>query len=175
MTALVTIPTFQTDRLTLRAPMTSDFAAYAAFRMGARSVTVGGPFTEQQAFHQFCALFGHWQYHGFGRWMVADRESDAPLGIVGLYHPLGWPEPEIGWSVFDVAEGRGIAFEAARATRQYAYDTLRWRTVISAIAPGNTRSQALARRMGARQDGHFDDPSEGKIEIWRHLSPEECL
>ena len=47
--------------------------------------------------------------------MVADRETDEPFGVVGIYHPLDWPEPEIGWSLYANAEGRGIGYEAALA------------------------------------------------------------
>ncbi len=175
MTATLTIPTVTTERLVLRAPAPRDFPAYAAYRMGPRSVSVGGPFSRSQAFHQFCALTGHWQFRGFGRWLVADRNSDAPLGIVGLYHPVGWPEPEIGWTVFDNAEGRGIAYEAAQATRAYAYDSLGWDTVMSGIAEGNSRSEALARRMGAQPEGLFEDATYGAMRIWRHLPPGEIL
>ena len=40
-------------------------------------------------------------------------ETDAPLGVVGLMFPEGWPEPEIAWSLFDAAEGRGIALDSS--------------------------------------------------------------
>jgi RimJ/RimL family protein N-acetyltransferase len=175
MSITLTIPTLTTDRLTLRAPQPADFDRYAAFRNGPRSQSVGGPFTRSQAFHQFCALTGHWQMRGFGRWIVADIETDVALGVVGLYHPDAWPEPEIGWTVFDDAEGRGIAREAALATRRHAYETLGWQTVMSGINAENTRSLALAARLGARYDGDFVDPQYGTIQIWRHPSPQETV
>ena len=73
-------------------------------------------------------------------------EGHAPLGLVGLWFPEGWHEPEIGWILFEGAEGRGIAREAAEAARAHAYGTLGWTTAVSVIHPGNARSIALADR-----------------------------
>ena len=113
----VQIPTLETENLILRAPRASDLDAYTAFNLSERSKGVGGPFTAGQAFQRLSALIGHWSLRGFGRWMVADKETDAPLGVVGPMYPIEWPEPEIAWSVFAEAEGRGIAHEAALAAR----------------------------------------------------------
>lgn len=166
------IPTVETARLRLRAPIPSDFAAYAEFRLSERTRILGGPNPRDEAFHMICALVGHWHMRGFGRWMVADRATDAPLGVVGLYYPDGWPEPEIGWQVFDGAEGKGVAHEAAVAARDFAYDTLGWRRVVSLIVPTNARSIALAQRMGCTREAQFLHPFHGPMDIWRHLPPE---
>lgn len=170
---VVRIPTIETPRLVLRAPRAEDFEAYAAFRASERSRIIGGPFTRAQAFEQMAALVGHWHLRGFGRWMVADKATGEALGVVGLFHPDNWPEPEIAWSVFDAAEGRGIAFEAATAARDYAYRTLGWRTAISLIAPENERSIALARRLGAVRDGTHPHEHFGSLDIYRHPAPEQ--
>ncbi|WP_239031856.1 GNAT family N-acetyltransferase [Paroceanicella profunda] len=174
MTALPSIPVLETEHLRLRAPMLSDFGAYAAFRASERSRIVGGPYSEWSSFSDFSAMIGHWALRGFGRWMVADRTSDAPLGVVGPFMPYGWPEPEIAWTVFDGAEGRGVAHEAALAARSFAYQTLGWKTAISMIVAENTRSQALARRLGATPDGTFRHAEFGDFTIWRHPGPEEA-
>ncbi len=174
MTTAVHIPTVETDRLRLRAPEARDFDAYAAFRASERSRILGGPFPRAAAFEQMAALVGHWHLRGFGRWMVADRATDAALGVVGPYFPVDWPEPEIAWAVFDGAEGRGIAHEAAHAARRFAYDTLGWTNAVSLIRPDNTRSAALAQRLGARIDGRHPHPTYGMLDIWRHPGPEEA-
>ncbi len=171
MTATFSIPTLTTGRLTLRAPRMADFETYAAFRGSERARFVGGPDPRPVAFTQFSALVGHWAMRGYGRWMVADRTTDEPLGIVGPFFPEGWPEPEIGWTLFGGAEGRGIAQEAALAARDYAYGTLGWTTVVSLVAPDNTRSAALAERMGCRPDGEYPHPLFGPLVIWRHPGP----
>lgn len=169
---MITIPTITTARLTLRAPRLSDFDAYAEFRTSDRARFVGGPNTQIQAWGQFIGLPGQWAIRGYGRWIAADRESDAPLGVVGLLYPVGWPEPEIAWSMFAAGEGRGLAHEAALAARDYAYATAGWTTAISLIDPTNTRSVALAERLGCRPDGDYQHEIFGAMQIWRHPGPQ---
>lgn len=165
------IPTLTTDRLTLRAPKLTDFPAFAAFRADpVRSQGVGGPAGIGSAFEKFGEIIGHWHFMGFGRFLVADRETDAPLGVVGPYFPPDWPEPEIAWSVFAEAEGKGIALEAATASRDFAYQTLGWTTAISMVVPDNTRSIALAQRMGCTRDADYQHEEIGPMQVWRHPS-----
>ncbi len=165
------IPTLHTDRLTLRAPEMRDFDAYAEFRASDRAHFVGGPFTRAESFQALSAIVGQWHLRGYGRWLVADRTTDTALGVVGIFHPDDWPEPEIAWSVFAEGEGRGVAFEAALAARAYAYDTLGMLPIISMVDPGNTRSVTLALRLGAAPEGDFSHPTYGEMHIWRHPAP----
>ncbi len=167
------IPTLTTDRLILRGPQPEDFPAYAAFRMSARAKGVGGPYTREEAAEHFATLGAQWERLGYGRWMVTDRTSGDPLGVVGILHPENWPEPELAWSLFETAEGRGIAFEAATASRAHAYGALGMTTLISLVDPANTRSVALAERLGARPEGTFDIPNHGETPVWRHPGPED--
>lgn len=167
----VDIPVIETERLRLRAPEGRDYPAYRDFRLSDRSRGVGGPYTEAQAFEHFGELYGHWAIRGYGRWLVADRDTDEALGVVGLFYPPDWPEPEIAWSLFGNAEGRGIATEAARAARAFAYETLGWTTAISLIIDGNDRSIALAERLGATREEDFTHPTLGAMQIWRHPAP----
>lgn len=172
MTAL-TIPTVQTERLRLRAPKMSDFDAFAAFRMdAARTAGVGGPCTRAEAFDKLGEIIGHWHLRGFGRWLVADKQTDAPLGVVGCFHPDDWPEPEIAWSVFEGAEGRGIAYEAAQAALEYAYTLLGWSTAVSCMTPENTRSAALANRLGATREDDFTTADGLHLHVYRHAAPQ---
>jgi RimJ/RimL family protein N-acetyltransferase len=170
--ALFNIPTLTTDRLTLRAPQLSDFDTYAEFCASGRSKGVGGPYDRDQAFDRLCEVAGHWLLRGYGRWLVADIATNQPLGIVGLMYPCDWPEPEIAWTVFEGGEGKGIAYEAALASRRYAYNVLGWKTVISCTMTDNLRSIALAKRMGAIQEPSYQHPNLGELYVWRHPSNE---
>jgi len=167
-----TIPTVETENLRLRAPVWSDFDAYAAFRMSDRCEYVGGACTRTQAFDKLGEIIGHWALRGYGRWMIADKASDAPLGVGGLFFPDDWPEPEIAWSVFEGAEGRGVAYEAARAALDYAFNTLGWDTAVSCVTPGNTRSVALAQRLGALREDDFITVDGMVLEVYRHPKPQ---
>ena len=73
----------------------------------------------------------------------------------------------INWTLFAHAEGKGFAFEAARAARAFAAQAFKLDGVISYIRADNTRSAALATRLGAtyERDGTVMGTA---CHIWRH-------
>ena len=162
------VPVLTTDRLTLRAPQPADFEAFAAFYASDRSRGAGGPLDRPAAWRGFAAEIGHWVIHGYGNWIVEVTETGKAVGQVGFWNPEGWSEVEIGWTMYQGSEGKGYAFEAAMAARAYAYDALGWGPLTSVIAPGNTRSEALAARLGARPERDWTSPSGKPAVIWRH-------
>ncbi len=172
MTVDFRIPTFETARLRFRLPRASDLDAHIAFRASGRSKGVGGPYDAHTSFHHLEAIIGQWQLRGYGRWMIADKDTDEPYGIVGIYHPMDWPEPEIGWSLYEAGEGHGYAQEAAIATRRFAYETLGWDRIVSLIMPDNIRSVRLAERLGCTRTEPFHHPEFGDLDIWVHPSRE---
>ena len=145
----VDIPVGETPHLILREPRISDFEAAAAFAASDRARFVGGPMGRGEAWRSFAAGAGHWALKGFGMWLVEERATCAVVGRIGLLYPEGWPEIELGWHVYDGFEGKGYAYEAAMAARNYAYDVMGLPPMISFIDPDNTRSRRLAERMGA--------------------------
>ena len=167
------IPTLTTERLILRAPRLTDFDPFAAFYAGPRSHFVGGPLTRENAWRMLAMEVGHWQLLGFGRWIVETKQGGDLVGLVGLFAPEGWPEPEIGYDLFDGHEGRGYATEAALAAREHAYGTLAWPTAISLIKPANEGSKKVAARMGATFEELYQHERHGELEIWRHPAPVE--
>ena len=167
------IPTISTPRLTLRAPEAGDFPDFADFYASERSKFVGGPATEEQSWRMLATELGHWPLRGYGRWAVEETETGKLAGIIGLWFPKGWPEPELGWDLMNGFEGKGYATEAATAARTYAYETLGWTTTISLVAPANGGSRSVAKRMGATFEGMFDHERHGTLEIWRHMSPDD--
>lgn len=174
MTALsLDIPTLRTERLILRAPEQRDFENVAAFFADAEySAGFGGPLNRNQAWRWFASMIGHWALNGYGFWMVDTQDGEA-IGFVGLWGPEGWPEPELGWVMFRSSEGRGYAIEAAREARRYAYEVLEFETLSSNIFPGNTRSVALAERLGARYERSYENVSHGTEMVYRHPGPSD--
>lgn len=166
------IPTLATDRLTLRAFRLDDIAHEAEYFASDRSKHAGGPLTAEMSWRTVAAMAGHWLLRGYGFWAIEETATGSYCGHVGLWFPEGWPEPEIGWSLNARAEGHGIAHEAALAARRWAYGPGGWTTAISLIAQENTRSAALAKRLGAAVEGVFAHQRFGPMEIWRHPGPE---
>ncbi len=168
---LPTCPVLTTERMTLRGPEARDFDPIAAFYADPdRAAGFGGPLSRDDAWRWFALSIGHWCLHGYGFWTV-DTHAGETVGIVGLWNPHGWPEPELGWVMFAGGEGQGYAAEAAVAVRDYAYSALGMTTLTSNILPGNDRSKRLARKLGATYERTYNNPNMGTDELWRHPGP----
>ncbi len=173
--ALVNTPVLNTPRLILRAPELCDFDAYAAFMAGPRSTLVGGPMARDMAWRFFGHHVGHWALRGYGSLFMHPRDGGPALGLILCWQPEGYPEREIGWSIFtDAAAGIGLATEGARAVLAHVFGTLKWETAVSYILPDNAASLRMAARLGARLDPNATqvvypptDPY-GPDTVWRH-------
>jgi RimJ/RimL family protein N-acetyltransferase len=142
---LTDAPRLETDNLILRGPEMADVEAFIAFSADeARSIGFGYIPQRDEAWRWFALNIGHWHIHGYGYLTIEDKVTGKPAGICGIWNPEGWPEPELGWVVYEGYEGKGIAYEAALAARAWAYSDLGFTTMTSNIVPSNTRSIALA-------------------------------
>ncbi len=146
------VPTIATARLVLRAMAPTDWPAYAALMASSRAAFMGGPFDTRAAWGMFCHDAAGWPLYGIGA-LMADRKTDrATVGQVGVSHGPLFPEPELGWLLYDGFEGQGYATEAAGALRDWAFDVARLPTLVSYMDPDNHASAAVARRLGATPD-----------------------
>ena len=84
MIALTGIPVIDTPRLRLRGPEAADFDTFAGFMASPRAARVGGPVSRAQAWRSFGHLAGHWLMRGYSMFILADRDSGAPLGILAF-------------------------------------------------------------------------------------------
>ena len=66
------------------------------------------------------------------------------------------------------AEGKGYAFEAAIAMRDWAFQERKLKTLVSYIDPDNSRSIRLAERLGATIDEHAR-PQHPDDLVYRHV------
>lgn len=178
MTAhLADTPVLTTERLVLRAPCASDFEAFGPFVMSGRARFVGGGADKDagQAWRILAIFAGHWHLRGYGIFVAEHRADGRPVGSAGPWFPGDWPEPELGWTIWDAKdEGRGYAREAVQAVRRHAYADLGWSTAVSYIDPRNDRSRTLARRLGCTLDADAVRPErDPALEVWRHPAPSE--
>lgn len=163
-------PVLATERLTLRAPGPQDWPAFAAFMTSPRSAFIRpAEIDEGKIWRAFGHVIGHWVLRGFGNFVFTAKGSDAALGMAGPWFLAGWPEREIGWTLWSAeAEGKGYAREAAAAARDHAFRDLGWDTAVSYIDPGNARSIALAERLGACRDDAARHPGDEPCLVYRH-------
>jgi len=169
---VISIPTLETERLTLRAPCADDFETYAGFKASDRAKFAGGPLSRSDAWKSLAIVLGHWQLRGYGMWHAEEKSTGALVGRFGFFNPEGWVGRELAWLVFDGFEGKSYAYEASAFLLDYAYNTQNWDSLISTIAPDNTRSIALAKRLGAHYEQDWTSPSGKQSVIYRHPTPD---
>ena len=115
----------ETERLILRRPQAGDVAPWMAFCADDRSKHIrAADIDDDKAWRAWAGIIGHWTIRGYGTFVFARKETpDAPLGLAGPWHPNGWPERELGWSIWSAEnEGEGYVREAAEAARAHAVD-----------------------------------------------------
>lgn len=90
--------------------------------------------------------------HGFGLWIISERDSGEFVGDCGLtFQPVdGADELEVGYHVRTSMQGKGYATEAAAASCDFARDVLGARRLIAIINPRNVPSQRVATKIGLR-------------------------
>jgi len=168
MRNLTNAPKLMTERLVLRGPEQDDLPEFTRFMTSAPSMKAQGEtITAQQAWFGCLTGIGHWHWHGFGFFTLVEQQTGQPVGRVGLIKHSDWPDIELAWHLFEGSEGKGFATEAAIAVKKWAREDLGLEKLYSYIDCGNTRSHAVARRLGAVTDG-TRAPHEPEAEVWVH-------
>lgn len=152
------VPVLEGARVRLRAPHLADFGAYARI-MTADQGFMGGPFSDADAWADFCNYIAGWMLRGCGLWAVETQDATL-LGFVTLGFEWGDEEPELGWILLPEHRGQGFATEAAALARDWGL--LRVDSLVSYTDPENHASHAVAQRLGARRD----PAEEARIAEW---------
>ncbi|HTU12388.1 MAG TPA: GNAT family N-acetyltransferase [Allosphingosinicella sp.] len=164
------IPTLLTPRLTLRAQRPDDteplMAAFADEGFSRFITRERRALSRAEAWRPIAVVPGMWAANGYGNWMVEERATGQPVGRLGPWNPEGWPDFEIGWSIFPQHQGKGYAAEGAAAALAWVRETLGRDYVIHLIDPANTASEKVATRLGATLTGSWDIPDVGSVNIW---------
>ena len=80
----------------------------------------------------------------------------------------GWPEPELGWVVFDNFEGKGIVFEAAKAVRSWAYSKLGFTTITSEDCAKKQALDCFSKKTECYIRKKYHNDNMGQCYMYRH-------
>jgi RimJ/RimL family protein N-acetyltransferase len=100
-------------------------------------------------------LEDYYRKWGFGLWAVVHKPDRRVIGYCGLtrFDDIGGQsEIEIGYRLVREFWGRGLATEAARAVRDYAFGVLGLQRLVSIIDPHNGASLRVAEKTGLRYE-----------------------
>mgnify|MGYP001795827954 CR=1 FL=1 len=163
-------PVIETPRLRLRHHIAGDLEALCDLFETERSAFMGGPIPRVHAWRWIASEVAMWDLMGHGSWGIETQDGQF-LGQIGIMRPPHFPEREIGWTLLEGAEGKGYASEAAVAVLDWGWSQ-GYETLVSYIHPGNSRSIALAERLGAVHDRDAELPvNETRDEtlVYRHV------
>jgi RimJ/RimL family protein N-acetyltransferase len=174
----------ETERLLLRLPQREDAgAAVDLYTDPVAMEFLGGVHPEAEADLEFVVRrwLERWDVNGCGPFSIVRREDGRWLGRVGLlvWDVRTWThttfddagehaQPELGWALAREHWGHGYATEAARAAREWAFRWFGVERLVSAIAPGNLRSQGVAERLGATPGETVSLLDAGPHVLWEH-------
>jgi len=148
--------TFETARLRAERlrPEHADLI-HAMHRDPVHMATLGGVRTVEQSAEYMRRNLQHWADHGFGVWLLRDRESGRVAGRVLLrYLELnGTTEVEVGYSLLPEFWGQGLAAEAAGRCLEIGRDALKLTRVIAVTSPDNVRSRRVMEKLGMVHEG----------------------
>ncbi len=122
------------------------------------------PFLPWERFHQTVADSRDWIVRMRAQWLLRGQLTvgiwEAATGRYlggSSYHPPDWDARtfEIGYWLRASAEGHGYMSEAVRLLVDYAFDQLAANRVCITCDARNTRSAAVARRLGFHLEGRL--------------------
>lgn len=152
----------QTERLLLRPPAPGDRALYHAhfaqpeIERWLRPSPLP-PFSRGALDELAEGDLAHWADHGFGPWILIDRQTGAFVGRGGLH----WTTVEetamieLAWSVEPALHGQGYATEMAIAATGWAQE-LESGELVALVLPANVASRRVAEKVGCEQSGEVE-------------------
>lgn len=125
------------------------------------------PLSEEDTQRMVGSIGRHWQRKGYGPYVMQEKVTGKVLGLVGLWYPKEWPEPEIKWALARPHWNKGYAAESARAVQAMAARHVPELHLISLIHTENQPSIRLAIAVGATLESEMDFRG-GIYRVYRH-------
>ena len=104
---------------------------------------------------------------GVGLYLVELASDKTAIGICGLIKRDSLPDIDIGFAFMSQYWGSGYAYEAAKATLEYAQEKLNLKRVIAITHPDNINSIKLLEKIGLKFEKMIKaDHKEDLVKLW---------
>jgi RimJ/RimL family protein N-acetyltransferase len=109
---------------------------------------------EEETFKWIDWTLGNYEKFGVGLWIVEDKETGQFLGQCGIVPQEvdGVIEMEIGYLFVRQEWGKGYATESAFACKEYGFEQMGLRKMVSFIDVSNEPSTKVAERIGMHME-----------------------
>jgi ribosomal-protein-alanine N-acetyltransferase len=119
-------------------------------RVGATLWPGAEPPTEAEVLGGLAAKVRHWDRHGFGMWLLRDRQTGEMVGRGGLQYTYtaGLHDVEAGWAIVPERWGQGLATELADACVEVGFERVGLLEIVAFTLPTNTASRRVMEKSG---------------------------
>ena len=93
-------------------------------------------------------VINQYKENGYGRWLVAEKETGNPIGWCGLKFHTDTKETDIGYRLLESAWGQGYATESAKACIDYGFKHFNLNRIIGDAIKENTASINVFKKLG---------------------------
>jgi RimJ/RimL family protein N-acetyltransferase len=110
--------------------------------------------TETEVLDGLAAKVDHWDRHGFGMWLLRDRETGEMVGRGGLQYTYtaGLHAVEVGWAIVPERWGQGLATEMAHAAVDVGFRQVGLLEIVAFTLPSNVASRRVMEKAGFSYD-----------------------
>ncbi len=147
----MTSSTLETPRTVLRPFLMTDVEAAFAWLSDAevmRHIPFGPDQTLEQTAGRIARYRAHQQKHGFSKWLILDRKTQAPIGDSGFFYLPDQSRVELGYRLARPNWGRGLATEVAAGWVAVARDWFGLERIHAFAHPDNPASLHIIQKLG---------------------------
>lgn len=161
----------ETERLMLRVPNQVDIAFDQKICLDERYKFMSTYKKPQLCYLSLLKCLEYWAKYGFGALTFEDKKTQEYFGKIFLHRKRPFANKDVdewfmGFGISANAEGRGIAYEACVAARDWYLDVCKIDRFYIDPSPFNARSIALAKRLGGVFEGCMQDNYHGELQLW---------
>lgn len=97
---------------------------------------------------------------GFGNYILVLKGGNQKIGSVGIFEREGLDVADIGFSVLEKFEGKGLMFEAAQKVKSVVMEDFGLNKISAITSKDNFSSQKLIERLGLKFQKYVTLPNE---------------
>ena len=97
---------------------------------------------------------------GFGNYILVLKEENQKIGSMGIFQREGLDVADIGFSVLEKYEGKGLMFEAAQKVKSIGMEKFGLHKISAITSKDNFSSQKLIERLGLKFQKNVTLPNE---------------